>query len=273
MLREFLADAQLREFEANEAEVANDLKTLDESDVSVVSWLDPDYPPRLRQRLGNKAPPVIFVRGALQLLGSPAVGFCGSRKASSKGLSVAADCAGQLAERGITIASGGAAGVDLHTHRAALEAGGSTIIVLAEGIDHFRIRRDLRDQWDWERVAVVTQFPPSSRWSVANAMQRNWTICALSRAMILIEARATGGSIATGRASLSLQVPLFAPVYGGMPEWAAGNRELIDKGAMPIKKTPTSHRANLASVMDAACRDSGGKSFARPAEQLPMFQP
>jgi predicted Rossmann fold nucleotide-binding protein DprA/Smf involved in DNA uptake len=82
-------------------------------------------------------------------------------------------------------------------------------------------------------------------------MQRNRTIGALSRAMILIESASTGGSIEAGRASLSMGVPLFAPVYEGMPESAVGNRELLAHGARPLLKSRTTGRANLKEASAA----------------------
>jgi hypothetical protein len=69
--------------------------------------------------------------------------------------------------------------------------------------------------------------------------------------MILIESASTGGSIEAGRASLDMGVPLFAPVYEGMPESAVGNRELLAHGARPLLKSRTTGRANMKEVFAA----------------------
>jgi len=87
--------------------------------------------------------------------------------------------------------------------------------VLAEGILRFRVKREIRDEWDEARTLVISEFGPNLPWSVNHAMQRNRTICGLSRAMLLIEARITGGSIQAGRDCLRLGLPLFAAVYEG----------------------------------------------------------
>lgn len=278
-LRGLLDERQIEELAAGEAQVTRELEGLRAADVHVLGWFDAEYPEKLRRRMG---PPVLMARGACALLDRPGVGFCGSRKASDKGLAVARDCADQLAQAEIDVVSGYAAGVDLSAHRAALEAGGVTTIVLAEGISHFRLKRELADVWDWGRVCVVSEFPARARWSVGNAMQRNATICALSDAMILIESRSTGGSIAAGRESLAMAVPLFVAEYESMPEWADGNRELLAQGAMALRRSRKTGRAALERVLAAMGRapgepdsaDSADSASRRaPAAQTTLFGP
>lgn len=161
--------------------------------VHALSIIDPGYPECLRNALGESAPVLLLCLGNLELLNRVSVGFCGSREASEKGLATARDCARLLAAGQINIVSGFAAGVDMNAHCAALAAGGTTTVVLAEGILRFRVKREIRDLWDDTRTLVVSEFGPNLPWSVSLAMQRNKTICGLSRAMVLIEARRTGG--------------------------------------------------------------------------------
>ncbi len=231
------------------------------------------YPQRLLRTLGDKAPPVLFCLGDPKLLDAPAVGFCGSRKASEKGLGVAADCGEQLARAAVNVVSGYATGVDMATHNAALKHGGTTTFVLAEGVLEFRIKGEIREFWDQERVAVVSEFLPRARWSVGNAMQRNRTISGLSDAMILIEAGATGGSIEAGRICLKLHHPLFAAVYDGMPEWATGNRELLALGACQLLRSRSSGRANMAVVMEVVQRSALRKEAPSSPGPVPLFEP
>lgn len=239
---------------------------------SAVGVADPRYPAHLKSRLGDHAPPLLFARGNLEWFSSTSVGFCGSRNASPVGLSVAQDIAGQLAADGVVVVSGYAAGVDMAVHVAALDAGSATIVVLAEGIKRFRIKTAYQDVWDWGRVLVVSEFLPGLPWSVRHAMHRNGTIAALSDAMVLIEARSTGGSIAAGRTSLEHRIPLFAPVYRGMPEWATGNRLVLEEGAEPVLRERATARAHVAPIRDAIDRSYRGRAIQHDHLQLSVFE-
>lgn len=209
------------------------------------------YPVLLEKALERKSPKTLNVVGNLKLFDVAGIGFCGSRKASARGLEVARDCADQAARRGLVVVSGYAAGVDLAVHRAALEAGGSTIIVLPEGISHFRIRKDLRDVWSWDRVLIVSEFSPTAPWKTYQAMTRNRTIIGISRAMIVIEAGETGGTLDAGKATLELNRPLFVAEYGDGNPTAKGNRMLVDIGANPVKRLKETGRASLSSVWES----------------------
>lgn len=218
-------------------------------DPRVLTRGEPPYPSRVVALLGKKAPEHLHCLGNLDLLSKPPVGFCGSRKVSARGLAVAEDCANQLAPQGFVVVSGYAAGVDMAAHATALAAGGETIIVLAEGLDHFRVKKDIRAVWDWERVLVVSPFPREAAWKPYRAMERNGLIIALSRAMVVIEAGATGGTLHAGTSSLKLGVPLYVVEYGDMRERAPGNRELLLSGGHALKKNPLSGAANLLPLI------------------------
>ncbi len=219
---------------------------------STLSPSDQGYPVAVSRLLGSKAPAPLHCMGNLALLSRPAVGFCGSRKASERGIAVADDCARQLVQGGFVVASGNAAGVDHAAHKAALEAGGQTILVLPEGLDHFRIRKTLAGVWDWERVLVVSQFAPSAVWQTYRAMERNSLLIALSRAMIVIEAGATGGTLHAGKSTLKMGLPLFVIEYGDMKTEAPGNAELIAAGGRPVLKRQSSGLANVEGIKSAA---------------------
>jgi DNA protecting protein DprA len=235
------------------------------------------YPTEKMHTLNNRAPVLLFAKGNLDLLEKPSLGFCGSRKASEKGLRTAWDIADQMARKGVNIVSGYASGVDMTTHRTALEAGGSTTIVLAEGILNFKIKKAIKELFDELRILVLSEFLPRLPWSVRNAMQRNSTICVLSDAMVLIEAEERGGSISAGRACLEMQRPLFAPVYEGMPKSATGNVILLEKGAHELKKSRRTDRANLIRIEQLLFRgDNDEKGYPADlnpdAEQLALFE-
>ena len=205
------------------------------------------YPASVSLALGRKAP-TLHALGNIRLLETPGIGFCGSRKASERGLEVAVDCAEQVARAGLNVISGNASGIDRAAHYAALKAGGTTILVLPEGTDHFRVRRDLMPVWDWERVLVISQFAPNAVWQAYRAMARNEVIIALSRAMIVIEAGATGGTLDAGLRTLSSGKPLFVAMYEQMDEKVPGNARLLGCGGIKLAKSRSTGRANLERV-------------------------
>lgn len=259
LLRETLTASQVAALPASRERVKRHWETLEEQSVHVLSVIDPSYPQALRRTLGDDTPVLLLYIGSSDLLGKTSVGFCGSREASEKGLATARQSAELLARQGINIVSGFASGVDINAHRAALASGGTTTVVLAEGILRFRIKKEIQAEWDERRTLVLSEFGPNLPWSVAHAMQRNRTICGLARALVLIEARTTGGSIQAGRDCLKLGLPLFAAVYEGAPESARGNEELLAHGARRLMKSRLSDRPNIRPIMDAIANPANGR--------------
>jgi predicted Rossmann fold nucleotide-binding protein DprA/Smf involved in DNA uptake len=160
----------------------------------------------------------------------------------------------------LNVVSGYAQGVDLAAHRGALSAGGSTTLVLAEGILHFRLKRDIKSIASDSNFVAMLEFPPTLPWSGRNAMVRNHTICGLSNAMILVESGAEGGTFECGKAALDQHCPLFVVDYEKRPDSAAGNAFFLQRGAIPLRRT-RAHRANLMPVITEAVR---GRSRRRP---------
>ncbi|GAB3704557.1 hypothetical protein GCM10027598_04760 [Amycolatopsis oliviviridis] len=206
--------------------------SLSAAGVNVLFCDEPDYPARLRQAKG--APPVLFYRGAIDLLSGYAVGICGARSATEESLKAARACGEDAASAGISVVSGYAKGVDTESHLAALRAGGRTVAVLAEGILNFQLKRPYRDlpQKALDRLLVVSQFPPGQSWTAGAAMTRNQVIVGLGDAVIVVEAGETGGTLRAGETAVSAQVPLW--VLGFRHADPPGNRKLLGAGGRRI---------------------------------------
>ena len=199
------------------------------------------YPERLNFVLGDNAPAILYVTGNRELLDKPSAGFSGSRLASAQGIEITRQTARLLAKESINVVSGYAKGVDIAAHSGALEAGGTTTIVLAEGILHFRLKeKDLPWLGDdpMSRILVISEFPPRLPWKAHNAMTRNRTICALSDALVVSESGMEGGTFAAGNAALNLSVPLFCVKYAQPTESASGNAYFLTHGAIPLQRSP-----------------------------------
>ncbi|WP_459790845.1 DNA-processing protein DprA [Arthrobacter sp. AD-310] len=216
-----------------------------------------DLWPRQLADLGIQEPICLWWRGQEQPL--PRADLCialvGSRDSTSYGASVTGDVAYSLAQRGFTIVSGGAYGIDAHAHRAAL-AGGSgpmpTIAVMAGGVDRFYpsgnedLLRAVANQG-----AVLAEVPPGSAPTRYRFLQRNRLIAALSAVTVVMEARWRSGALNTAHHAETLGRPVGAiPGSVHSANSAGCHRLLRDGGAVCV--TDASEIAELASPTGAA---------------------
>jgi DNA processing protein len=241
---------QASSIRGNKKPASDTAEKLEELGVRTILWNDAAYPARLTLTLQREAPPVLFVAGPTELLGRRGVGFCGARDASSEALRCAEDVARALVQHRLLVVSGHAQGVDETAHRSALEAGGETAIVLPEGILHFRPRASISEHLTEDNAVVISEFPPRVPWSVANAMQRNRTICGLVHALIVIEAGTSGGTWEAGQTALRLGVPLFVLDYSKPAPSGKGNALLLRKGGRPLPCSP-GQPADLTLLFEA----------------------
>lgn len=199
--------------------------------VDALLLTDRGYPPLLAA--SRNGPPALFVKGPHHLLLQPGIGTCGSRHAGEDSLRAARACSEAVAAHGFNLVSGYARGVDMVTHVGALANGGTTTIVLAEGIERFKVRRgEFADRWDSSRCVVVSQFSPSQPWSAGAAMTRNAVISGLSKALVVVEAGETGGTLAAGMHALERGQPVLVLQLSDTHQ--AGNQMLLSKGATPV---------------------------------------
>ena len=216
----------------NAQRISNELES---NNVGIVFANDYLYPKKLKQVLGPKCPAFLFYKGNIELANKKSVGFCGSRKASLKGISITQECAFQLAENDIVIISGYAKGIDMAAHKAAVKNSGETAFILAEGILKSSIKKEIGEYLTDENHVFISQFLPESEWHAGNAMKRNSLIIGLSDAMILVESGETGGTFAAGNESLHLNQPLFVIDFAQPEVSAKANPFFISKGGIPIK--------------------------------------
>lgn len=200
--------------------------------IQVLRWRDPLYPDLLRLRLGACAPPVLFARGALELLGAPAIAVVGCRKASEYGLDIAEQIAAGVARAGGCVVSGLALGIDAAGHAAALEADGATIAVLGCGIDVYYPRHNMRLQ---HRIArdglLLSELLPGEPPRTYQFPHRNRIIAALARAVVVVEAGEKSGAVTTGNHAANQGVPVYCvPNAIHLPN-AQGILALIRDGA------------------------------------------
>jgi DNA processing protein len=214
------------------ADLEQTARRLADDGIQVVMFGDPGYPESLVTN-GKPIAPVLFYKGNSDLFRLPSIGMCGSRNVSELGLKAAHSCGVEVANNSMVVVSGYAKGVDTATHLAALDSDGSTVIVLAEGFDHFRIKQEFKKHFDWRRTLVVSQFAPSQPWKAFAAMARNGIIFGLARALVVIEAGERGGTLAAGEGAMKLGRPVLVLDFGDSTP--AGNFKLLNMGARPVQ--------------------------------------
>lgn len=170
--------------------------------------------PRGLDDLGVGAPPCLWVRGEpdVAVAAERSVAVVGARASTPYGEHVAADLAAGLAERGLTVVSGGAFGIDASAHRGALAAGGLTCAVLACGVDRAypRAHEDLLRRVVDAGGLVLAEVPPGSMPSRWRFLERNRLIAALAGATVVVEAAWRSGALSTAQRAAGLGRPLGA---------------------------------------------------------------
>jgi len=157
------------------------------------------------------APKELFVAGDTGLFEIlPRVAVVGTRTASPNGLKRAAKLARLLAERGVTVVSGLAEGIDTAAHTAAIKAGGRTIAVIGTPLDQFYPRSNTALQRQiMDDHAVLSQFPLGYPVSRKSFPMRNATMALIVSASVIVEAGETSGALSQGWETLRLGRLLF----------------------------------------------------------------
>lgn len=194
---------------------------------------DADYPSSLEDL--PYPPPVIYGRGDPKALSEEAISVIGARRATPYGLSNS-EIAGRLtAESGLVLVSGGAMGCDSAAARAALAAGGRTVVVAGCGAD-IVYPRSSKDVFEGaaRRGAVISLekwgFPPE-RYTFP---KRNKVIAALSRATFVAEAARHSGTMSTAETAVELGRELYAIPGSIFSPTSVGTNDLIANGARII---------------------------------------
>lgn len=217
---------------------------------SVPDWLTvitPDDEAYPLSALSDDLPPpvILYALGNVSLLGGDNIAVAGSRHAAEEVLEYTRAMSRALAKAHVTVVTGHAAGVDKAAEDAALDEGGGIVSVLAEGLTE-KAAREVASLPDLD-VLLVSEFPVGVAWSPRTAMQRNSTIAALARAVVVVAAGESGGSLAQGELCLKEGKRLFVPDFE--PSVAPGNALLLKQGAELIDHAnPESILEKLAEV-------------------------
>lgn len=204
----------------------------------VLTRNDKSYPPELKKRLGNYAPPVLYGCGDRTLLKTDSLAVVGSRKVDSEGERFTEEIGMFCANHNISIISGGARGVDQVAMLTTLNNYGTAIGVLADSLLKSSVSSKYRNAIIDKRLLLLSPYSPEARFNIGNAMGRNKYIYALSTFALVISAeKGEGGTWAGAKEELKrgAGVPVFVRIEGNVPP---GNLELIKMGARPFPRQP-----------------------------------
>lgn len=175
----------------------------------LLTVLDEDYPANL-QLIYNR-PPFIWVRGSLQAEDFKAIAVVGTRDASEDGKKRAHRLARDLANRGVTVLSGLARGVDTAAHIGALAAEGRTVAVVGQGLRTPLYPKDNRELGERisEHGALVSQFWPDAPPRAIHFPMRNVVMSGMAMGTVVVEASSTSGAKMQARLALEHGKRLF----------------------------------------------------------------
>lgn len=214
--------------------VDRDVEWLNHPDNYVLTLNDAEYPAQLKEI--NNPPPVLFVKGNVDLLSDLQIAMVGSRNPSTIGINTAIEFAEALTVAGLTITSGMALGIDAASHQGALNVNGRTIAVAGTGLDRVypACHRNLAAQIA-EHGALVSEFPPGTVAKAGNFPRRNRIISGLCIGLLVVEAAQQSGSLITARLALEQNREVFAIPGSIHNPLARGCNALIRQGAKLVE--------------------------------------
>ncbi len=227
-----------------------ELSRLEQAGVRAITWDDSDYPRLLKQIYD--LPPLLFVKGEILPGDERSIAVVGTRRVTAYGREAAAFLTRDLAQRGVTIISGLARGVDAIAHKTALDAGGRTIAVLGHGLDtvyppeHRALAAEVT-----RNGALVSEYPLGVRPDAQNFPRRNRIMSGMSLGTLVIEAPVGSGAVWTVRHALEQDREVFCVPGSIFSPASAVTNQLIQQGAkLVLSYKDVLEELNLADVSE-----------------------
>lgn len=207
---------------------------LDDAANHVITLADADYPQSLLEI--PDPPPLLYVKGRLDLLNRRGFAIVGSRHATAQGVANAEAFASALSDAGLVIVSGLALGVDAAAHRGGLAGASSTVAVVGTGLDvvYPARNRDLAHRIAADG-ALISEFALGTPALPAHFPRRNRLICGLSKGCLVVEAAISSGSLITARLAADQGREVFAIPGSIHSPLAKGCHALIKQGAKLVE--------------------------------------
>ena len=183
-------------------------------------------------------PKTVYYLGKIPSKRIPSIAIVGTRKPTAYGKEVTNRLAGELASRGVVIISGMALGVDGIAHQAAIDAGGITIAVQANGLDRLypSSHRQLGENIVKTGGAIISEYEPGTPGYPNQFLERNRIVSGLSDAILITEAAAHSGTLNTASHALEQGKEVFVVPGNITNPLSAGCNQLLRQGAIPVTK-------------------------------------
>jgi len=213
-----------------------ELERLEKHGIRALTWSDEAYPALLKEI--DDPPPVLYVRGELSAVDEWAVSVVGTRRPTPYGRQVAEEIAYQLASNRICVVSGLARGVDAIAHRAAIQAGGRTVAVLACGLDivyppeHAKLAHEIM-----EHGALISDYPVGTQPRGDYFPRRNRIMSGVSLGVLVVEGDLKSGAMITARLALEQNRDVFAIPGSIFSPQSRGTNAIIQKGEAKLVQT------------------------------------
>jgi DNA processing protein len=214
----------------------SELEQLEKHNTQALTWHDAAYPALLKEI--DDAPPVLYVRGDISSLDDWAISVVGTRRPTPYGRQVAEEISYQVASHRICVVSGLARGVDAIAHRAAIQADGRTVAVLACGLDiiyppeHAKLAREIM-----EHGALISDYPLGTQPRGDYFPRRNRIMSGVSLGVLVVEGDIKSGALITARLALDQNRDVFAIPGTIFSPQSRGTNALIQKGEAKLVQT------------------------------------
>jgi len=272
---QFVADGRAR------AAAEKETKQVEESGGIFLTREDAEYPARLLEIYDP--PAVLWVRGDAKLLERPGIAVVGTRHPTPYGVGMAEMLSRDLANRGMTILSGMARGVDSVAHKGALDAGGKTLAVWGTGIDvvYPKENKKLAERIVASGGAIVSEFPLGTFPAPQNFPLRNRILSGMSVGVLVVEGGEYSGTRITARCAMEQNRDVFAVPGNVTNKSAWGPNTLIKQGAKLTatwediwEEMPSQIRLQLEEEMGASGQRESkkGGSASLFADEKPMAE-
>ncbi len=230
----------------------------------VVSRADPEYPQRLRARLKDHAPPVVYGCGEAANLREGGLAVVGSRQVSEELVEYTENVGRLAALSGVPIVSGGARGIDQAAMRGALSADGKVVGALADSLERAALHREHRGVLRDGRLVLISPYDPAAGFNVGHAMQRNKLIYALADAALVVSSDLERGGTWAGAIEQLDPAPRLAVYVRATGAPSRGLEALERKGALPWPEPKTPEELATAISVEITAVQRGPEQVALP---------